>query len=94
MGNETIYWDDLIWRKYHNTSRNRDFSYPDRMSGFGIFKQNRDNPDEIGMVGQSAVMTNVMSFDIMSYTRWYRDRGATLRMGGHISDSILGGGGG
>ena len=22
-------------------------------SGFGIFKQNRDNPDEIGMVGQS-----------------------------------------
>ena len=24
------------------------------LSGFGIFKQNRDNPDEIGMVGQSA----------------------------------------
>ena len=22
-------------------------------SGFGIFKQNRDNPDQIGMVGQS-----------------------------------------
>ena len=22
-------------------------------SGFGIFKQNRENPDEIGMVGQS-----------------------------------------
>ena len=22
-------------------------------SGFGIFKQNRDNPDEIGMVAQS-----------------------------------------
>ena len=46
----------IIWRKYHNTSRNRHFSYPNRIqywSGFGIFKQNRDNPDEIGMVGQS-----------------------------------------
>ena len=27
-------------------------------SGFEIFKQNRDNPDEIGMVGQSENVTN------------------------------------
>ena len=27
-------------------------------SGFWIFKQNRDNPDEIGMVGQSENVTN------------------------------------
>ena len=26
-----------------------------QMSPFGIFKQNRENPDEIGMVGQSAI---------------------------------------
>ena len=26
-------------------------------SGFGIFKQNRDNPDEIGMVGHSDSFT-------------------------------------
>ena len=25
-------------------------------SGFGIFKQNWDNPDKIGMVGQSAIV--------------------------------------
>ena len=24
-------------------------------SGFGMFKQNRENPDEIGMIGQSAI---------------------------------------
>ena len=40
-----------IWWKYHNTSRNWDFPVPIAYcSGFGIFKQNRDNPNEIGMV--------------------------------------------
>ena len=42
----------IIWQKYHNTSRNRDFSYPDRIL-VGIFKQNWDNPNKIRMVGQS-----------------------------------------
>ena len=33
-------------------------------SGFGIIKQNRDNPDEIGMVGQSGLLyiLNNMNF--------------------------------
>ena len=28
-------------------------------SGFGIFKQNRENPDEIGMVGQSDLVNEI-----------------------------------
>ena len=31
-------------------------------SGFGIFKQNRKNPDEIGMVGQSGSSLNKMPY--------------------------------
>ena len=38
-------------QKYQNRCQNRDFSYPDRMS-VGI--RDFHNPDEIGMVGQSA----------------------------------------
>ena len=37
--------------------QNRDFStLTEVASGIGIFKQNQENPDEIGMVGRSAVL--------------------------------------
>ena len=39
------------------------FSIPTKVvSGFGIFKENRDNPNEIGMVGHSEVDNGMEQF--------------------------------
>ena len=43
-----------IIRIIRTECQNQDFSHPNCIwSGLGIFKQNSENPNKIGMVGQS-----------------------------------------
>ena len=70
-----------VLEKYQNGCQNRDFPCPDTVwSGFGIFDQNRGDPNETGMVGQSAVPMGIILRVRNSITKKKREKNVAMSL--------------